>query len=433
MSDVSYQEVKDTQDKIAKLLNDFQAEHKTLADGAKGTNEALEKMKGDFAALSEKYQTVTAAIEAEEKARKEMELSIARINEHGDPATIKGSAEYADAFVRYMVSKEGIKNELVDSEIKAHILACSGRRATDNEILALKTLMVGSNPDGGYLVPVDRSNVIKKRIFESTPMRQYATVETTSTEAKEFVLDDGEFDSNKYGELDARGVTATSQIGVITIPVHNQEAMPITTQKALDDVAWNLEAWISGKLAEKFSRQENHEFMVGAAANEAQGILTLADWASLGVYERNALETRALSANPTGDDLINLQSDLLEYYQGNAVWMMHRKTWAEVMKLKDTQGQYLLNPMMIFSGVAMQLLGRPVVMAADMPVPGVDGIPIIYGDMREGYAIVDRIGMRVLRDPYSVKGFVQFYTTKRCGGGVVNFQAIKRLRYTADT
>ncbi len=433
MSDVSYQEVKETQDKIAKLLTDFQAEHKALVDSGKGTNEALEKMKVDFAKLSEDHQKAMLAIEAESKARQEMELSMARINENGDPATIKGSAEYADAFVRYMVAKDNIKSELVDAEIKAHILACSGRKATDSEIVALKTMMVGSNPDGGYLVPVDRSNVIKKRIFESTPMRQYATTETTSSEAKEFVLDDGEFESLKYGELDARGNTATSQIGVITIPVHNQEANPVTTQKALDDVAWNLESWISGKLAEKFSRTENHEFMVGTGANEAQGILSLADWAALGIYERNALETRPLSALPSGDDLINLQSDLLEYYQGNAVWMMHRKTWAEVMKLKDLQGNYLLNPMMIFSGVAMQLLGRPVVMSGDMPVPGVDGIPVIYGDMREGYAIVDRIGIRVLRDPYTLKGFVQFYTTKRCGGGVVNFQAIKRIRYTADT
>ena len=171
-----------------------------------------------------------------------------------------------------------------------------------------------------------------------------------------------------------------------------------------------------------------------------QGLATVPSWAQAEVYERGALWTRAITGTGgttiAANDLLDLQSDLLEDYQSNAHWMFHRKLWVEIMKLVDGNGQYLLNPQMLFAGVSPQLLGKPVMMSGDMPnaIAGdEDQIIGYYGDFREGYALVDRIGVRILKDPYTTKGVIKYYATKRTGGGIVNFQAIKRLGVVANT
>jgi HK97 family phage major capsid protein len=219
---------------------------------------------------------------------------------------------------------------------------------------------------------------------------------------------------------------------MVTIPTHEQYAQPVATQKMLDDATFNVETWISGKVTSKFSRTENTAFVTGDGVKKPTGFLAYADWATAGTYERNALETRETGTASTikADDLIDLQTDLIEYYQAGASWVMARKTWAEIMKLKDAvDGNYLLNPAMMFQGsLGLQLLGKPVTLFADMPTIADAAIPLAYGDFGEGYTILDRIGIRVLRDPYTAKGKVKFYTTKRVGGKVTNYQAIKRLK-----
>jgi HK97 family phage major capsid protein len=133
--------------------------------------------------------------------------------------------------------------------------------------------------------------------------------------------------------------------------------------------------------------------------------------------------------------LIDLQTDQLEQWQPNSVFMFHRKIWGEIIKLKDAENRYLINPQLLFAGVDPQLLGKSVRMAGDMPNSyDTDGSIVgLYGDFREGYAIIDRIGIRVLRDPLTTKGVIKYYTTKRSGGGIVNYQCIKRLGVNIDT
>jgi HK97 family phage major capsid protein len=433
MADV---EIKETMDEMKKLLSDFQDEHKSLSDKGQETSEALEKMGEKFAELTETVQNTTAELEAEKKAREELELALARgAGKNENPDEIKSNPEYKKAFDSYLRTKKSIPDDIIDEEFK-NLVKATGADLTDEQIRAYKMLLVGSNPDGGYFVPVDRQSKIIKRIFETSPMRQIATVITTGSEAVEFVLDDGEFEAVNVGELDARGETDTSKIGIITIPVCENEAEPIATRKFLDDATINVEQWLQNKVADRIARLENEAFCNGTGAKEAEGFLALADWTTLGQYEREALETRQTAAASVfdGDDLIDLQSDLLEPYQAKANWTMHRKIWAECMKLKDADNQYLLSPQMLFAGVAPQILGRPVKMFGDMNnAVEDDAIIMAYGDFSEGYTIVDRIGIRVLRDPYTSKGFVKFYTTKRTGGGVTNYQAIKRLRIQAGT
>jgi HK97 family phage major capsid protein len=436
MAEESYVEIKKTQDEISKLLYDFQSEHKKLADEGKANSSNLVKMSEDFVKMSEAHQATVSRLEAEIKAREEMELAMSRMSENRASES-KSNPDYIEGYKRYLKYRTAIGEDAINDEVKALVYDAAGMKMSDDEMRGIKTLLVGSNPDGGYLVPVERQATIKKRIFETTPMRQLATVVTIGTEATEFVLDDGEFGSEKVSELDTRNMTDTSQIGLIIIPTHEQSAQPVATEKILDDAIWNVEAWINQKIADKFSRVENHEFINGSQAREAQGILSLPDWNTLGVYQRYALETRDTSGAGglfVADDLIDLQSDLLEPYQPNARWILHRKVWAEAMKLKDTQGQYLLNPQMLFAGVSMQMLGAPVVMSGDMPSTfEADNIIALYGDFREGYAIVDRIGIRVLRDPYTTKGVIKFWARKRTGGAVVNYQAIKRLAVPSNT
>jgi HK97 family phage major capsid protein len=432
MSDVTKQI-----EEIGKAVFDFQERHTEFEKKGVEVDDSLKKIQAAFEEKSTALDELTKKMEAETKAREELELSLASINESGqDSKDIKSNPEYLKSFDSYLRYKTLMGNEPLDAEFK-NLLKVSGLNLDDEQARHVKTMIVGSNPDGGYFAPVDMQSGIIQRVYETSAMRNIATVITTGAESVEYVIsDDDGFNSGWVGEIDARPNTDTGQIGLLTIPTHEQYAQPLASQKMLDDSTVPIEPWINGQISEKFAREENTTFVNGTGIKQPVGFMSLADWTTLGVYERNALETRqTAAAAPVGDDFIDLQTDLLEYYQPNARWAMARKVWAEVIKFKDTDGQYLLNPAMLFAGVqGLQFLGKPVVLFSDMEDTVAEGNTIAaYGDFRAGYTIVDRIGIRILRDPLTTKGFVKFYTTKRVGGAVVNFQAIKRLKVLEST
>ncbi len=103
---------------------------------------------------------------------------------------------------------------------------------------------------------------------------------------------------------------------------------------------------------------------------------------------------------------------------------MNRKTQGAIRKLKDGQGNYIWQPGLV-SGQPATILGFPVSELAAMPDIAADAIPVVFGDFQRGYLVVDRTGIRILRDPYTNKPFVQFYTTKRVGGGVTDPTALR--------
>lgn len=426
-------EIKELKSEIQNLVDGYQQKFEELkADGEEKNSATLAAMEEKFGELSAKYDKSVKALEAETKAREDLELAMATAPRGGDSdAQVKSNPEYLKGFKNYIRKGVGIADDTVEQEIKNIIGIDDTLSAAD--MSELKTLLVGSGPDGGYVAPAEMSSTIIKRMFETSPMRSLATVVTTGAESLEYVLDDGEFSAGWVREVDARSQTDASKLGIIKIPTHELYAMPKTTQKFLDDTPLNAEQWLQGKIANKLGRVENTAFVSGDGIDQPRGILDYDDWTTAAQYERNALETRTIATPGTysGDDLIDLQSDLLEAYQMNATWGMHRKRWSETMKLKDSQNQYLLNPAMMFTGsLGMQLLGKPVSIFGDMHAGSDNGeVIVVYGDFREGYVITDRIGIRVIRDIYTKKGFVLFYTTKRTGGAVVNFQAIKRLKY----
>jgi len=294
-----------------------------------------------------------------------------------------------------------------------------------------KALSVGSDPDGGYVVYPDMSGRIVQKVFETSPMRVYASVQVISTDGLEGLYDLDEASSGWVGETESRAETDTQQIGKWRIPTHELYAKPKATQKLLDDAAINMEAWLAGKVAEKFARDESTAFVSGNGINKPRGFLSYSSGTTIpGTIERiKTGVSSAFAADPNGlDKLLDALYSLKAPYRANATWFMPRLVTALARKLQDSDGQYQWQPSSQ-AGQPATLLGFPVAAFENFEALAANSLSMAVGDMREAYQIVDRIGIRTLRDPYSSKPYVEFYTTKRVGGDVVNFEAIKLIEF----
>lgn len=300
----------------------------------------------------------------------------------------------------------------------------------------IKALAAGSDPDGGFAVTPDMSGRISALVRETSPMRQVANVITIGTDALEGVNDLNEATSGWVGETEARGETTAPKIGEYRIPVHEQYAEPRATQKLLDDAMFNVEEWLAGKIAERLARMENDAFVNGNGVRKPRGFLTYAagtpSASAFNVIEQIASGgAGAFASSDPGDALINLVYALKSAYREKAVFMMKRSTLAAVRKLKDGDDNYLWQPdFQLKQGGS--LLGFDVIEAEDMPAISANSLSIAFGDFNAGYQIVDRQGVRILRDNFTAKPYVKFYTTKRVGGDVVNFEAIKLMKFAAS-
>jgi HK97 family phage major capsid protein len=296
-----------------------------------------------------------------------------------------------------------------------------------------KALSVGQDSAGGYFVYSDMSGRIVQRIFETSPMRAYASVQVISTDALEGYYDNDETGFGWVGELEARPVTTTPAVGKWRIPVHEMYAMPDATQQLLDDAIVPLETWLDAKIADRFARAENNAFVSGNGVDKPRGFLTLANSTdlTLGVEQIKTTVNGGFAAAPSGGDvLIDALYSLKAQYRANATWFMNRATTRLVRKLKDSDGAYLWSPG-IAAGQPATVLGYPVAAFEDMPDPATGSLSIAVGDMRQAYQIVDRQGIRMLRDPYTAKPKILFYATKRTGGTVVNGEALKLIQFAS--
>ncbi|MGY3359754.1 HK97 family phage major capsid protein [Bradyrhizobium sp. GM0.4] len=301
--------------------------------------------------------------------------------------------------------------------------------------MEVKTLQVGSDPDGGYFVTPDVNGRIVKKVYETSPVRQNAATITISTDALEGIEDTGEAGAGYAGEHTQGSDTTTPQVGKWRIGVHWIDTEPKTTQQLLDDAAVDIEAWLSGKVADKFSRFENSEFVTGAA-NRIRGFMlgytAAADsgsgvtWGTVG-YLATGVAGDFASSNPQ-DKLIDLVGLLKNDYLANSKFYTRRSVITKMRKFKDGTGNYLWQPSMI-AGTPEMIMGYPVVRMEDMSALTTDSFSLAFGDLAQAYQIVDRQGIRVLRDPFTAKPYVKFYTTKRTGGGMVNFEALKLMKF----
>ena len=286
-----------------------------------------------------------------------------------------------------------------------------------------KAMSVHDDPGGGYLIPHEMYDRIIEKVRESSPIRQLATVEEISASSLDVPAEGDDFESGWVGETQARPETTSGTFNMHEIPLHEVYAQPLITQKLLDDASMDVESWVNRKIGMRFGRDEATAFVTGDGVKKPRGFLTYPD----GTAYKQIQRTTTAAAGVIGyDDLVGVTGSLKAAYRANAVWLMNRTTAATVMKIKDSQGR----PLWIESmkeGQPAILLGYPVRLAEDMPDVVTNALSIAFGDFSAGYMIVDRPGIRILRDPYTSKPYVKIYSTKRVGGDVVDFDAIKLL------
>ncbi len=291
-----------------------------------------------------------------------------------------------------------------------------------------KRLSVDSDPDGGFVVTPEFSDRVSTVIFESSPVRQVATVETISTDALEGLFDGDEATVGWVSEQEARPETTTPQIGLWRIPTHEMYANPFATQKLLDDAFLDMEGWLAGKVSERMSRFENTAFVLGNGVGKPRGFMTYPAGTNRGQVQQVA--TGSVGAPfLTAEGLINIVYSLKAGYRQGAVWAMNRSTVGAIRRIRDDSGdaagtgQFMWQPG--FGTQPQTLAGYPIVEMEDIADLAGGALPYAYGNFAAAYTVVDRQGVRILRDPYSNKPFVSFFTTKRVGGDVINFEAVK--------
>jgi HK97 family phage major capsid protein len=316
---------------------------------------------------------------------------------------VADNSEYKAAFNSYL--RKGIDTGLVN--------------------IQSKSLSDSADANGGYLVPDQLSDLIIEIVNESSPMRALATVETISSDSIDLIEDVNDFGAAWGDETTVRSSETTEPaIGRDTISTFELYAQPQATQKLIDDASIDIEQWVARKVADKMARLEATAFISGDGTTQPQGILSYAAGTTWGQIQQIGSGT---SAAVTADSLVTLYYALKDDYARNATFLMHRTTVQGLRLLKDTTNQYIWQPGLA-AGAPNTLLGVPVALAADMPVPAAASLSVAVADFKRAYMIVDRIGIRTLRDPFTAKPFVKFYTTKRVGGKVVNTDAIKLLK-----
>ena len=296
-----------------------------------------------------------------------------------------------------------------------------------------KALSAGSGPDGGYLVPAPAERELVRRMSQASPIRAISTVRTISGASLKKAYSFSGPQAGWVAETAARTTGTTQQIADLTFPAAELFAMPAATQTLLDDGAVDIEAWIMDEVAVVFAEQEGSAFVNGDGVNKPKGFqaytkIAQASWTpdKLG-YVATGVAGAFPASNPS-DILIDFIYSLKAGYRQNASFVMNRKTQSQIRKFKATTGEYLWVPP-VSIGAYATLMGFPLVEAEDMPDIATDTTSIAFGDFSRGYIVVDRTGVRILRDPYSNKPYVMFYTTKRVGGGVQDFDAIKFLKF----
>jgi len=399
-----FAEIKGLVEKINPTLTELRGEVDALKASAPKdvvTEEKHQKMADDITAKMAEMQKAQAKLEA-------------AMNRPGAGDDAKGmdaelEAKHRDAFRQYMA------NGTLPDGFKA-----------GSEGVEVKSMSTDVNPDGGYLVRPELSSMIITRIFETSPLRGVANVETTGSKSIDILIDDQEAGARWVGEGASGGETDTPQLGQKSLVAHKIEADPRMTTEMIEDAYLDVEAWLGRKVADKFARTQNTSFVLGTGVGQPRGFLTYPAQATSGTYERGAINqvNMGSAAALNADGLIEVQNALKEDYQAGAVWGMKRTTFGAALQLKGSDN-YFFSPVLLRDGQAsMQLLGKPVVFMDDMPAVAANALSVVYADFSTAYTILDRVGLQVLRDPYTNKGFVTYYTTQRVGGDVTSFDAI---------
>ncbi|MFK7762752.1 MAG: phage major capsid protein [Roseobacter sp.] len=296
----------------------------------------------------------------------------------------------------------------------------------------VKSLSTAVNSDGGYLVDPQTSDAVKSVLNSSASVRSIASVVNVEATSYDVLVDHSDVGAGWATETSTLTETDTPQIDRITIQLHELSALPKASQRLLDDSAFDIEGWLATRMADKFSRAEAAAFISGDGEDKPKGILdhTAVDnaiwsWGNLGYVPSGQ------DGDVTPESVVDLVYALGAQYRANATFVMNSKTAGLIRKLKDGDGRFLWSDGLAAAEPA-RLLGYPVLIAEDMPDPASGSASIAFGDFAAGYTIAERPDLRVLRDPFSAKPHVLFYATKRVGGDVSDFAAIKLLKFAVS-
>lgn len=320
-----------------------------------------------------------------------------------------------------------------DPEYTSEFQAYFKGGAPSAKLEELRAAATKTDGEGGYLAPVEWDRSISKKQKVISPMRQNSSVISISSAGFKKVYSDGVVGSGWVGETAARPQTTTPGLTSLGFTMGELYANPAASQGLIDDAEIDIEAWLADEVSTEFDRQEGIAFLSGDGVNKPAGVLTyVTGAANAAVHPYGAIPVlnSGAAAGVTGDALFDLQADLPAEFVPGAKFYMNRGSQAAFRKLKNADGAYLWQPSLAL-GVPPTLAGEAVVDMPGMPNVSAGNIAALYGDMVETYQVVDRIGVRVLRDPYTAKPFVLFYTTKRVGGGVKNPTAMCALKISA--
>ncbi|NOX84292.1 MAG: phage major capsid protein [Alphaproteobacteria bacterium] len=306
--------------------------------------------------------------------------------------------------------------------------------ATAITTLEAKSLNTGTDPEGGYLAPEQTEAMIAAAVKDISPIRQIASIREIGANIFRKPVSNGDGAAGWVGETGARVETTSPTITAIDFPTMELYAMPAASQTLLDDSIVDIDQWLADEVQSEFAVQESSAFVTGDGINQPKGFLsyTIAEDSVKAAGELGYIATGVdggFPASNPSDVLLDLIYAPKQAFRANGRFVLNRSVLGQLRKFKDSAGNYLWQPN-VRPGEPARLLGYPVSEAEDMPDIATASHAIAFGDFRRGYLIVDRVGVRVLRDPYSAKPFVLFYTTKRVGGGVQDFDAIKFLKFS---
>lgn len=411
---------------IVQKVHDINSNFEELKKDLKQAHEQMATKSHVDGLLKEKMERINDAITKAEDAKDAAEKAQAMAN-----ALVKARESFAEDV------KAG-KRKPTDPNIKAalnNFIRKGDQHLTPKEIDLLemhtKSLSSGSDPSGGYAVTPEMDNEITRIIYETSPMRQVCEVKQISSDQFER-LQRIDLAASGWADRDASDSTAPSTTPTfkkISVKAWKQWAEPIISQDLIDDAFIDVEGELTLSLATQFELTENTAFVSGNGVGQPMGFLSygagswnsstpnLPDWGTIEQIVSGDAN------NLTYAGIVNLVYALKAGYQERAVFLANRLTVAKMRLIVDGIGRPLWQPGM--GPEPAEFMGYPVIKAADMPLVASSALALAFGDFSRGYLIVDRVGTRILRDPFTQKPFIKFYTTKRVGGGVTNFEAIK--------
>lgn len=406
---LSAPEVKSGEPALADAFDEFR---RTFEDFKAGNDRRLEEIQRKASAdvvTVEKVDRMSKALDEQKRAMDQVLLRGRRPPLGGDGPRTAVNLEHKAAFDAYV--RGG--NE-------------DGLRRIEQKSLAVSS-------DGGYTVPEETEREIGRRLAAVSPIRAISGVRQVSANVYKKPFTTAGAVTGWVGETASRTQTTAPTLAELSFPAMELYAMPAATATLLDDSAVDIDAWLAEEVEIAFATQEGTAFVSGDGSNKPTGFLSYTKvaqaswaWGDIGYIATGV--SAGFAEDDPADTLIDLVYTLKAGYRQNGTFVMNRKTQGAIRKLKDADGNYVWQPATLAGGTAT-LMNFPIAEAEDMPDIGANSYSVAFGDFRRGYLVVDRVGIRVLRDPYSAKPYVLFYTTKRVGGGVQDFDAIKLLKF----